>query len=427
MFRMRKTIVLLMAVILFAAPLHSSGEEETQSFALPRIDLDPAPTGFPPDKVAFVLSWIRQVAPECPVEESAGIAQSFLEELSLRQPGEFDRLLSPQAPSRGLESMLLRHAGAKLVKAAPAERERIAERRVGVVLAESGQAVGDVGKLIGELRDRSSYQYRRLLEGRIDDNDLIVELRKITEPAAVAPAAPAAPKPLTADEIIAGVVRRNQTGTALSRLHAYTVEATLTTPTGRNERIVISKMRPNRLRLTRFENGLTAYVLGGVGESFWQQSAGQPPQFASGRDLGSLRYATEFADPLFEPNGCTFERLPDGREEGNEFHRILVHRKDGSEYVARIEHGSFRQIGRENWDKTVSHFSDFREIDGVTFAFREETTDPRGNRAVMILNRVVTNPGLIASYFTPSVEPGMDYFKLEQSLARPSSQASPGS
>ena len=55
------------------------------AITLPEISNGPV-SQFSSSQVAFVQSWIRQQAPECPLELSAAVAQGFLEELSLIQP-----------------------------------------------------------------------------------------------------------------------------------------------------------------------------------------------------------------------------------------------------------------------------------------------------------------------------------------------------
>jgi len=372
-------------------------------------------------QLAFVQSWIRQQAPECPLELSAAVAQAFLEELSVSQPDKFDRLLVPDFPARSFDSMLLRHVGAKLDKPGQAEaRAKVAEHRVALILAREGLPAAGVAAQVERLRDDSSFQYRRLLEGRIDDDDLIALLRKTGQTgekgSVAANAKPAVPKVLTAAEIVSEFSRHNQTGAAVQRLQAYVAEGRLTTATGEVQQIIISKMRPDYVRIVVLQGGQARYFLGAEDVRFWQQVPGQPLQFAGAQSMGPRRYITEFLDPLFVSDRFAFERLPDGSEGGKPFYRISVLRPDGSKYVSRIEPGSFRQIGTENPDQSVARYADFREIAGVTFAFREEITDAQGRKGVLELARLSPNPGLIEAYFRPPQEPGLDYHQVEQFL-----------
>jgi len=390
-------------------------------FELPPIGMGASTSQFTPAQLAFVQSWIRQQAPECPVEASAVVAQSFLEELALRHPDKADRLLAPDFPAAAFEPMLLRHAAARLTAAAQAPlREKLAERRVAALLARAGQGPSGAPGLIAKLRDTSSVQYRRLLEGRLEDDEVLPLLRKSGQPAtAPLPPGPAAPRTLTAADIVSEYSRHNQAGSALQRLQGYIIEARLVTATGEVQQLVISRLRPDRVRLVVLADGLTRLTLGADSDRFWQQAAGGKVLYAAGKDTGERRYLAEFADPLFVNEGYTFTRLPDGSVDAKTVHRIKVERPDGSGYVAWIEPGTYRQIGRENADKSIARYSDFREVAGVTFAYREEMTDAQGRKGVLELTRVTPNPGLVAAYFFPPLEPGLDYYQVERSLARP--------
>ena len=415
--------LLLAGGVVFSTGLAAERPAPPTTITLPEIGNGQG-SQFSSSQLAFVQSWIRQKAPECPLELSTAVAQAFLEELSLSQPEKFDRLLTPDFPARALDSLLLRQVGAKLDKPAQAEaRAKIAQRRVAGLMERERLPTAGVAAQVEMLRDDNSYQYRRLLEGRIDDDDLITLLRKVDQPgekgAAAANAKPAAPKVLTAAEIVSEFSRHNQSGAAMQRLQGFVAEGRLTTATGEVQQIVISKMRPDYVRIVVILDGSTWYVLGAEGDRFWQQVPGQPPQFATAQAMGSRRYITEFTDPMLASEGFTFERLADGTEGGKLFHRIRVVRPDGSKYIARIEPGTYHQIGQENPDQSVARYADFREIAGVTFAFREEITDVQGRKGTLVLSRLTPNPGLIEAYFRPTQEPGLDYHQVEQFLVRP--------
>jgi hypothetical protein len=134
--------------------------------------------------------------------------------------------------------------------------------------------------------------------------------------------------------------------------------------------------------------------------------------------MGSRRYLAEFVDPLFSAEGYAFERLPDGGSGNARFFRIRVRRSDDSTYVARIDAQSYRQIGREEADGSIVSFSDFREVSGVTFAFREEVTNQGGQKGSMTLTRITVNPGLIEDFFTPSPQGEQVFFDFEKMLAQ---------
>lgn len=401
----------------------------TPRFDLPEIGDKPVAPQFAPAQMDFVQSWIRQAAPECPVDARAAVAQEFLEKLQLSEPAKLDRLLSSDFPARQFDSLLLRCAGAKLTGTAQAPlREKIAARRIAILLAQEHRGAAETPAQVAKIKAASDFQYHRLLEGRIDDDELLLLLKKPgqTEAKPVT-TAPVVQKTLNAGEIVSEFARHNQVGTALLRLKAYAVEGRLTTGPGQVQQLLLFKMRPDRFRLVMQSGGLTRYLLGADHDRFWQQSAGQPYQVADGKNMGARRYLAEFTDPLFAREGYTFELLPEGGAGDRKYYRIGVHRSDGSGYVAWIDRGTYRLIGREEDNQAVARYTDFREVAGVTFAFREEVTDRAGRKVVLEISRITPNPGLMRDFFHPETEAGLDYFQLEKAAARAPTAAGTGS
>jgi hypothetical protein len=382
-----------------------------------------APSRFSDGELAYVQSWIRQKAPECPVEAAGQVAEKFLEELQQRSPENLAQLLSPGFPSAAFESTLLRHVGAKLGGASQAaQRDEIARRRVLALLAQDDRGTtatpAEAAGLLEKIRDASPAQHRRLLEGRLEDDEFRLLLKK-TRQAGMAQKEPAPDKPkvLAAADIVSEFSRHNQAGSAVQRLQAYAAEGRLTTPAGEQQELFLFRMRPDRFRLVMRSGGITRYILASDGGSFWQQSPGRPPQEIPPQSMGPRLYLAEFIDPLLAAEGYRFERLPDGASGNKKFHRLSVHRTDGSNYVACIDTETFREIARENEDGSGARYSDFRDVAGVTFAFREEVSDKEGRKGVLVLTRVTANPGLIQALFVPDAKQAPDYFEIEQALA----------
>jgi hypothetical protein len=273
---------------------------------------------------------------------------------------------------------------------------------------------------MAKIKDVSQVQYRRLIEGRMEEDDLARMLKKVRSGDTVShETLPEQTKTLTAAAIVAEFSRHNQVGAALQRLRAYTIEGRLKTASGEEQRLLLFKMRPGRFRLAVLVKGTTQLIVAGDGQHFWQQTPGQPPQIVSSEKIGTRRYLGEFIDPLFAEEGFSYERLADGSSGRQKFYRIAVRRSDGSSYIAQIEMESFRQTGREEADGGNTAYSDFRQIAGVTIAFREEATDREGRKGVLELIRVTPNPGLIQDFFESDVQGGQSYFAVEQLLPRP--------
>ena len=158
--------------------------------------------------------------------------------------------------------------------------------------------------------------------------------------------------------------------------------------------------------------------MAGDGKRFWQQVPGQPPQIVTQEKMGTRRYLGEFFDPLFAGEGVDYERLADGASGGQKYYRLAVRRSDGSSFVAQIDMETFRETGREDNDGGNTRYSDFRQVAGLTMAFREEATDKEGRKGVFELIRMTPNPGLIQDFFDPAAQGERTYFAVEQLLPR---------
>jgi hypothetical protein len=390
-------------------------------------DSEPAAPKFSEAQLARVSDWMRELAPSCPPAALASAAQHFLEELQWRQPDALEHLLTGSISAQDFQSMLLRHLAVQLT-AAPqsALREELARQRVQGLLAHGdGASVSTpqaAAGLIEKLKGTSEVYYRRLLEGRIEDEDLIPLLTDASQSGtAPAPLAPAKPNVLTATDIMAEPLRRNQKDLALDHLRAYTIDGTLTEVGGKESRLLLFKLRPDRFRLHLQVGGITRYILSGDGTQFWQQIPGGKPQTVSRESLGARVYLAEFVDPLFgEMENYTFKRVEDGTLDGRKIYRIAVLRADGSQYVAGVDADNFHEVGDEFPGGIRVHYSDFREVAGVTVAFREETSDAKGHTDVFVMTRFTANPGLVQDFFETVPGHDLNYFAFEQLSARAS-------
>jgi hypothetical protein len=386
---------------------------------------EPAAPKFSDAQLARVSGWMRELAPSCPPAAFASAAQHFLEELQWRQPDSLERLLTDGVSAKDFSSMLLRHLAAQLTAAPQAAlREELARLRVQVLLAQGDKTSASTSQaataLIEKLKGTSQVYYRRLLEGRIEDEDLIPLLADARQAGmAPAPLASAKPKELTAADILAEFSRRNQKDLALDHLRAYTIDGTLTEFGGNTERLLLFKLRPDRFRLHVLVGDSTRYILSADGSQFWQQvPSGKPPQVVSRESLGPRVYLSEFINPLFgELENYTFKRIEDGVVDGRKIYRISVLRADGSHYVAGIDAENFREVGEEYTGGIRVRYSDFREVAGLTMAFREETSDAKGHRDVFVLTRFTANPGLVQEFFETTPH-DLNYFAFERLAAR---------
>ncbi len=392
------------------------------------------PTAVPPTAVEskfsetqreYVHSWIRQRMPDFPREFAEPAVELFLGELQRKFPGETERMLSPNFLFQKYDPILFRLLGTQLTGTGQAPlREEVARHRVQAVLEQeaAGKPVGAMQARIAitKIKAMASSHSRRLFEGRTDDDELALLLKKTREsdaPAA-APVAPAKPRELSASDIVVEFGRRNQESAAWQKLRALTIESQLKTASGEELKIFLFRLRPDRFRMVIVANGATRFITTFDGAKYWQQVPGRPWQEIPEKSVGSSRYLGEFVDPLVADTGVTYERLSDGVDGEHKIFRIAVRRKDGSGYTAWIDQTTFRQVGRETEDKQTVRYSDFRPVAGITMAFREESTDATGKKTVLTLLRATPDPGLIQPFFGPADGNAPGFFELERMLGR---------
>ncbi|HTB81759.1 MAG TPA: hypothetical protein VK717_12820 [Opitutaceae bacterium] len=382
---------------------------------------EPAAPKFSATQLARVGGWMQAMAPAAPPAAIAAATQHFLEDLQWQHPDKLDLLLTGDFPRQDFESTLLRNLAAQLAGAPQAAlREELARRRVQTLLAFQGGAAQptaqDAAALIEKLKGISQVYYRRLLEGRIEDEDLVPLLKDARQTGTATSPAAAMPKVLTAADILSEFSRHNQTGSALEHLQAYTIDGRLKPPDGGEQHIVLFKLRPDRFRLHVLTGESMRYLLASDGAHFWQQTPGGKPQDVAADSIGSRRYLREFVNPLFDQEkDYAFERLADGSLDGRKTYRIAVRRTDGSQYVACIDPDSFHEIGGEYQNGVRVRYSDFQAIAGFTMACREETVDREGRKGVFELTRFTANPGLVQEFFDePAEGRDLSYFAFEQ-------------
>jgi hypothetical protein len=377
---------------------------------------------------AFVRGWIMEKAPECPPDVADASATQFLDDLKTNQPAAFDQLLLPEFPSAKFESSLLRDVSAHLAGPSwTSLKERLAVLRVSSLLGagspSSANRAEDASAIVDHLKKSSDDLYRRILSGKIEDDDLLYLMSKGHAPDAGSSIELPQKKILTADDIVSEYSRHNQDGSSLEKLRAYVFEGDVEAKAG-NSHIILFKLRPDYVRIVVTKDGLTRSVTAGHAGQYWRQAPGGEPQDIGASARTELETLGEFADPLYAEGDYVFASLPDGSTSGGPCYRISVKRPGAPGYVAVIDPSTFHQIGREDANGVVSTMSDFRKVAGVTVAFRQEADDGKGNRTVLQMTRFTPNPGLTEVLFSPPTPHDQGYFNIERLIARAASEGS---
>jgi hypothetical protein len=391
--------------------------------ALGSADLPGGSGGFTEAQVTVVTDWIHELAPACPANVAGTIANHFLDQLQTGHPTEFDLILAPSFRSPEYESLLIRDIAAHLSGPAwSAVKEQLAIRRLRTLI-QAGEGPtpskpDDAPGIYSQIKSGSDLYYRRLLDGKIEDEDLSTLMKK-SRRAGEAPevSAPARPASLSADDIVAEFSRHNQEGSAITKLKAYVTDGMMDTPGTGSLRLIMFKLRPDFFRMVVMQDGLVRSVIAGHGGDYWQQVPGGAPTKLSASSVDEIKRVGAFLDPLFSEDGVTFERLPDGHAGAASFYRIGVHLVDGSSYVTRVEMGTFRELGHEWPNGSVSECADFRQVDGLTIAFYEATTRLNGTQGIFRLNRFSPNPGLSQAFFEAPQGNDQGFFELDRLVA----------
>jgi hypothetical protein len=370
-------------------------------------------------------------APECPPDIAGIVATQFMDDLQTNHPASFEQLMSPKFPSNEFESTLLRDIASHLNGPSwTALKERLAVRRVRFLVGkgdfDGASHPEDPAAIVARIRTSSDIHYRRLLDGKIEDDDLSFFIKK-GEPGneASRTVEDHMQRPVTADDIISDFSRRNQDGASLRRIQAYVIEGDVESQSNRTVHLLMFKLRPDFVRVVVMKDGLSRSVIAGHGGAYWRQAPGGITE-----DLGKAASAEmdnigEFADPLFAEEAYLFSRLPDGAGASGTFFRIGVKRPNGSGFVAHIDPATLHEIGREEENGATSVNSDFRNIAGVTIAFHQESTDAKGIKTVFQISRFTPNSGVTQVMFSQPGPRDQGYFEIERLLAASDSPKPP--
>ena len=378
---------------------------------------------FSDTQLAFVKGWIMERAPECPADIAGLVATQFLDDLQSNHPASFEQLMSPGFQSSEFESTLLRDIASHLTGPSwVALKERLAVRRVRFLTAKGDSASAghpeDPAAIVARIRASSDIHYRRLLDGKIEDDDLSYFIKRGAPGSDVSRSEEDhQQRPLTADEIVADFSRHNQEGAALQKIQAYVIEGDVESQANGIVHLLMFKLRRDYVRVVVMKDGLTRSVIAGHDGAYWRQVPGGPPSDLGKAASTEMDNVGEFADPLFAEEAYIFTRLPDGAGASGAFYRIGVKRPNGSGFVAHIDPSNLREIGRDEENGSTSSNSDFRSVAGVIIPFRQESTDAKGAKTVFRVSRFTPNSGVTEVMFLRPGPRDQGYFEIERLLA----------
>jgi hypothetical protein len=172
--------------------------------------------------------------------------------------------------------------------------------------------------------------------------------------------------------------------------------------------------RPDRLKVgMRYPEGSEVRLLDGT--RGWRNSGGEPLAEARGPMLDAMVLQACRADVpwILVERGTHARRIEDQVRDGTPLIGIEIPIQEGLQFRAYVHPTSFRVVmsqgilehgGMQTHFETI--YDDFRIVEGVLFAFREENYASGTHTAHTEFNRVILNPQLTRDEFTPPSAPG---------------------
>jgi hypothetical protein len=233
--------------------------------------------------------------------------------------------------------------------------------------------------------------------------------------ALAAPSAPHAAPPADPRALIAQVLTAYGGRDALEKVHSYRMEGDLLN-LHHNESSPTVRIfaRPDRLKiLIGYEGASEVRLVDGT--KGWRSSGGDPLEPSEGPMLGAMLLQAARADvPWFLMENVTDARVIDPIERkgaqllGLEF--AMGFGLDFRVYVHPVTHRVVMSQGDLTHAGAYTHFetmySDFRDVSGILFAFREENWASDVQTGVTTIRRIVANPKLRDGEFLPPALPG---------------------
>ncbi len=213
--------------------------------------------------------------------------------------------------------------------------------------------------------------------------------------------------PSPVDEIVASNIAARGGIEKIQELHSLRQTGTAATSDGRVARVVREMKRPDMVRLEFVAQGTTA-IFAFDGKTGWQvaplQGQFEPQQVTPENDTVGGMDQRDIEGPLvnWREKGHSVrllgrEELPDG-----EAFKLEVKLADGTvrhDYIdvasRQVVRSDFTRLVRDHRVQLMNWFSDFREVDGLTFPFRIEThAADRPEVLTITIENVELNPEL---------------------------------
>ncbi len=231
-------------------------------------------------------------------------------------------------------------------------------------------------------------------------------------PATPSPAAPKADPKVRAR--IARILEAYGGRAKLEAVKAYRIEGTVFS-TMRHEEVPTTRVfaRPDRFKsLLDYPEGIEARIVDG--RRGWRMNHGAPLREAEGPMLLAMELQAARSDLpwLLAEREADAREIESRREDGETLPGLEIVLREGlvlrvwthpRTHLVLVSQGSLRTGGA--FTQFENYFSDFRDVDGVKFPFREENFASGAQTGVTTVKRVALNPKLGPAEFRPPAMP----------------------
>lgn len=231
-------------------------------------------------------------------------------------------------------------------------------------------------------------------------------------PATPSPAAPKADPKVRAR--IARILEAYGGRAKLEAVKAYRIEGTVFSAM-RHEEVPTTRVfaRPDRFKaLIDYPEGIEARIVDG--RRGWRMNHGAPLREAEGPMLLAMELQAARCDLpwLLAERGAEAHEIESRREDGETLPGLEMVLREGlvlrvwthpRTHLVLVSQGALRTGGA--FTHFENYFSDFRDVEGVKFPFREENFASGAQTGVTTVTRVIVNPKLGPAEFRPPAMP----------------------
>lgn len=226
-------------------------------------------------------------------------------------------------------------------------------------------------------------------------------------------------KPLSAEELVKNAVNARGGATRIKALEAQRVTGNLSLGPGAEGPMVVELKRPNKLRMEitiQDQTVVRIYDGHGAGWMINPFAVNKGPLALTGDDLKNITDESDFDGPLvdYQAKGNKVEALGTAEVSGKPALKLKLTTKSGDVRTYYFDAATFLLLKWEGIRKSgeqeaqvESFFTDYRNVDGMRFAFEVDTDSPGSNIVQKLtISKIELNPQIDdARFLKPAAPP----------------------